>query len=234
MAALFAGVLLLSGCFESEIPKYRYRLTVEVETPEGLKTGSSVIEVETRQAGKNSFPSPGKLTFRARGEAVAVDLPGNRTMYALLRSENEPQWSGSIMYLLAPRFRGEGRAEKSVFAIMRQTRPRELPMSIPAGGGAIRRDGRPMLVTFGDEADPLSVEKVDPLNLAATFGEGVNLKRITVQATDEPVTLRIEERLGWLREVWPNKLNGERFEDMTTTEPSAKLSANSFSTEIGN
>lgn len=39
--------LALAGCFSPDTtPDYRYRLTVEVETPEVLKTGSSVIEVE--------------------------------------------------------------------------------------------------------------------------------------------------------------------------------------------
>ena len=55
-----------------------------------------------------------------------------------------------------------------------------------------------MLVTFGDLNDPTSVERVDPDDLAATFGEGVSLKRITVQITDDPVTTGIEKRLVWL------------------------------------
>ena len=58
----------------------------------------------------------------------------------------------------------------------------------------------PMLVTFGDLSDPTSVANVDPEHLAATFGEGVRLKRITVELTDDAVTTAIEERLGWLSE----------------------------------
>lgn len=61
-----------------------------------------------------------------------------------------------------------------------------------------------MLVTFRDIDDPASVEKVDPANLAATFGEGVSLKRITVELTDGPVTRGIEERLPWLPNVYEN------------------------------
>jgi hypothetical protein len=52
-----------------------------------------------------------------------------------------------------------------------------------------------MMVTFGDLADPTSVAEVDPDDLAATFGEGVKLKRLTVELTDDPVTTGIEERL---------------------------------------
>lgn len=48
---LALGTLALAGCGDPT-PTYRYRLTVEVNTPEGLRTGSSVIEVETSVAGK--------------------------------------------------------------------------------------------------------------------------------------------------------------------------------------
>lgn len=39
MAALLAGCGLLGG------NKYRFRMTVEVDTPQGLRSGSSVYEV---------------------------------------------------------------------------------------------------------------------------------------------------------------------------------------------
>jgi hypothetical protein len=58
-----------------------------------------------------------------------------------------------------------------------------------------------MLVTFGDLADPTSVARVDPDDLASTFGEGVRLRRITVELTDDLVTTGIEKRLGWLPNV---------------------------------
>ncbi|MEX2490602.1 MAG: hypothetical protein WD425_02455, partial [Nitrospirales bacterium] len=57
----------------------------------------------------------------------------------------------------------------------------------------------PLLVTFTDITDPTTVKTVDPDNLAATFGPGVSLKRITLEITDEPVTEgKIENVLRWL------------------------------------
>ncbi|MCA9468988.1 MAG: hypothetical protein KC643_26590, partial [Nitrospira sp.] len=48
-----------------------------------------------------------------------------------------------------------------------------------------------------DLTDPKTVQKVDPENLAATFGPGVELKRITLEITDEPVTEgKVESLLG--------------------------------------
>jgi hypothetical protein len=42
------------------------------------------------------------------------------------------------------------------------------------------------------------VQRVDPANLAASFGPGIRLKRITVEVTDDDVTTGIEKRLRWL------------------------------------
>lgn len=55
--------------------------------------------------------------------------------------------------------------------------------------------GYPTLVTFGDIRDPVSVQRVDPDNFAATLGRGVKLRRITVERTDAPVTTGVEKLL---------------------------------------
>lgn len=57
----------------------------------------------------------------------------------------------------------------------------------------------PALVRFRDERDPNTVEFVDPANLAASFGPGVNLRSVTVQITKEPISPpQIKARLPWL------------------------------------
>lgn len=87
MASLFLTACGIGG--EDFTPDYRYRLTVEVETPEGLRTGSSVIEVMQRIVRPGSHPSSWAIDRRIRGEAVAVDLPQGQTLFALLRSESD-------------------------------------------------------------------------------------------------------------------------------------------------
>lgn len=80
-----AGIALslIAGCGD-RLPTYRYRLTVEVETPEGLRIGSSVIEVRTHKGA--AFPGPEAATaqVQVRGEAVAVDLGYRGVVFALL------------------------------------------------------------------------------------------------------------------------------------------------------
>jgi hypothetical protein len=64
----------LSGCGEPST--VRYRLTLEVETPEGTKTGSGVIEHAARWNDgitRGLGAGPG-LAVRTRGEAISPIL----------------------------------------------------------------------------------------------------------------------------------------------------------------
>jgi hypothetical protein len=74
----------------------------------------------------------------------------------------------------------------------------------------------PLLVTFGDINDPKSVQRVDPANLAASFGPGIRLKRITVEVTDDDVTSGIEKRLRWFGGYKDRQLDGHRYNDSIT------------------
>jgi hypothetical protein len=58
----------------------------------------------------------------------------------------------------------------------------------------------PMLARLRDPRDPATAERVDPTNLAATFGAGVRLVRVTAQITDDPLAPpTIENKLPWIR-----------------------------------
>ena len=204
--------LAVAGCsLTDQTPAYRYRLTVEVDTPDGVKTGSSVIEVDTEVAGGYSIPTPGRVTNRVRGEAVTVDLGEGRVLFALLRSEADIDWAGRGMYRLSPQYAGENALRDGYRNMLRHRPERTVPRHFSRADQVNKRSAYPMLVTFGDLDDPTSVEEVDPDDLAATFGEGVSLKRITVQITDDPVTSGIEQRLGWLGNIREMNLSNEDF-----------------------
>ena len=77
-----AAVSMLGGCSAPSSARYRFRMTVEVETPQGLKSGSSVIEVRLARGmaiGDSSGVSSGVF-----GEAVVVDLPDG-PLFVLLK-----------------------------------------------------------------------------------------------------------------------------------------------------
>jgi len=207
--------LVLPGCAfaEDKAPDYRYRLTVEVETPEGVKTGSSVIEVEQSLSRSTAAPAEVSVQRKVRGEAVAVDLPNGKTLFALLRSTNNVDWASYVYVYLAPHEKGKPFIDQ-LDNVLEVTGERTLPRMWPPVGFLEERSAYPMLVTFSDLADPTSVAEVDPDDLAATFGEGMRLKRITVELTDDPVTSGIRNRLSWLgkslkgltREAFPEGL----------------------------
>jgi hypothetical protein len=87
-----------------------------------------------------------------------------------------------------------------------------------------------MLVTFTDIDDPKSVQRVDPANLAASFGPGIRLKRITVEVTDDDVTTGIEKRLRWLPKHRNVSFAGNRY--TVDNSLADNLFMGDFSTEI--
>jgi len=76
-------VLYLGVTFAFPSYTHRYRLTIEIDTPEGVRSGSSVIEVTRKDVRLLRFGGA-RYTFHERGEAVFVDLGGGRNVIALL------------------------------------------------------------------------------------------------------------------------------------------------------
>lgn len=163
--ALLGGLALYVAWPSATI---RYRLTLEVETPEGLRSGSGVIQVRYVKA----IPFLGVSAAwgaTVTGEAVAVDLGPRGVLFALLKEGEDPRSAPEYIVLRAfgfpygamPTPVAEGIAR--IAALRGRT---ELPI------GSL-----PLLVRFRDLSDPKSVERVDPGNLAASSGEGVRLTR---------------------------------------------------------
>tara|TARA_Y100000815_G_scaffold164757_1_gene149477 strand:- start:1035 stop:1754 length:720 start_codon:yes stop_codon:yes gene_type:complete len=194
-------VALLTGCgLVKNYRPFRYRLTVEVDTPQGLRTGSSVIEVTAGEVGTTL----GGASAEARGEAVAVDIASDQTLFVLLRSEASSAWAAGIMSGVTPKpndlsIPREDRFAAHIDAVRANHKLNTVPRWFPPRISVDKPvTGYPFMVQFGDLRDPKTVKQVDPDNLAGSFGPGVTLRRITVQLTDDPVTTGIERRLPWL------------------------------------
>lgn len=216
--------LLASGCSgKPSLPDYRYRLTVEVETPQGLRTGSSVIQVASHVSGKLALRA-GDVTTQVKGEAVAVDLPGGKVLFALLSKPGSAEGANNYAFdaLIPKPWVGWEEYVRDVNVLVGRD-----------GVGVLAPADYPMLVTFADIRDPNSVARVDPTDFAPSFEPGVKLKRITVQMVDEPVTAGIEKRLGWLTDYRKRgaRLNGSISIAIATNDLSDNLGTGSFSTE---
>ncbi|HTK84182.1 MAG TPA: hypothetical protein VL625_03765 [Patescibacteria group bacterium] len=79
----FAIALALLGYLYIDYQEYkqkysaasgRYKITVTVETPEGLKTGSAVREIYAKSGGPTMLAEASSGHVDATGEAVVVDL----------------------------------------------------------------------------------------------------------------------------------------------------------------
>lgn len=185
-------LVLLSACGVQDYSEYRFRMTVEVDTPEGLRTGSSVYQVSAWNTG-SMLPDASKRGWKVQGDAVAVDLPSGQALFALLKTGAiHGDLAGLSMTALDPSFNND--VVESAARLASRTRVQK-----PA---VVQPEIYPMLVTFRDISDPMTVEQVNASHLDTNFGKGVRLKRITVQLTDDPVTMDIERSLPWLPNVY--------------------------------
>jgi len=173
----------------------RYRLTLNVEENGKIATGSGVIEGSYyKEAQWLPLPSQAEWHTQVTGEAVMVDLGERGILFALLKEGEDSRSSADYIALKA-------------FGFM------EGPIGYPVGkrlswiADLGRRTGAkanipfknlPMLVRFKDINDPKTVERVDPNNLAASFGDGVKLVSASIEITFDPVTTGVEKKLGWL------------------------------------
>jgi hypothetical protein len=175
-------------------PGHKYRLTVAVETPEGVKSASGVIAVHPDR----SYSRGGRT--QAKGDAVFVDLGGGKNLVALMAHTDNPLDLDGINYVALRAYGAAGGKRVSFTDMNRMTG------IVPVKDGLI-----PVLVTFADPKNSGSARLVAPDDVAGALGEGFRLREITAEAVPngvwpldfggplgEPVTRGIETRLPWL------------------------------------
>ncbi|MCV3238603.1 hypothetical protein [Mesorhizobium sp. ZC-5] len=113
-----------------------------------------------------------------------------------------------------------------------QTAIKKVLATPPGTRAVLPREAYPLLVTFTNIADPNTVMRVDPDDLAATFGLGVSLKRITLETTDSEVTSKAAKALPWICSLLEKRarLNGKTG-PISDNELSNNLGAGHFRTE---
>lgn len=174
----------LAGCTGRNKP-IRYRMAIEVDTPHGLKTGTSVMESVFNNGDR--FENSAKAW--TTGQAPYVDLGGGRCLFSTL---SDPFEKAAMFQILLKVIRYP------------ETRP---PLADPGSSavdqanatkplGVVRRQDYPLLAAFESVDAPETVKEVDPEDLTASFGPGHTLRAINVQIVDrgEPLTEGFEER----------------------------------------
>ncbi|OWV87447.1 hypothetical protein [Rhizobium sp. R693] len=181
--------------------EWHQKLTVTVDTPEGPKTGSSVVAIELGVGPRwSSLIDAAKETMT--GEAVAVEVSPGKTLFALLKD-----YKGSTalkMFVMGGR--PGGMEEREYYRRIDQMVASRETVVLPI-------EYYPLLVSFGDLSNPMSVVAVDPLDAAKTLGPGISIRSITLSIVDDEVTNGIVDRiLPWLDEYQAKAFDGRTIE----------------------
>jgi hypothetical protein len=200
ITAVVIASLVLAWNIVFPTNSFRYKVTVNVETPEGIKSGSAVREFTVVQQPEIGDSGPGNSV---RGEAVVVDLGARGVLFALIDMDDEymvfrtfPSEQGGLTRAGARYYeRLEAKA-----TLDPANYPKLVAFKDINDPGTVYE---PFRVIFGDASQSSiernKVQRVED-NLAATFGEGVRLKNITIEMTDEPVTdAKVEKHMPWVQ-----------------------------------
>lgn len=189
IAVLFvvgSGYLAYAEIYASYI--VRYKVTINIETPEGIRSGSAIREVSNSASKIKTidFPQSGNPAFFI-GEAVVIELGERGAVFAVLRVDPYQE--------LYDAFPIKGSSTVEGIKYYRSLKP-GTKTSLP-------ERGYPNFVRFSNQSDPKSIELV--LNVEQTasppyerritknkfeeiFGEGVRIREILIEITDDPVT----------------------------------------------
>lgn len=182
------GYLAYANLFQSKTQKYtlNYKMTVVVETPEGIKTGSSVkqiIDDDYHGGGLPAVTSPPQV----KGEATVIDLGERGTIFALVSDTSDREFFEAFKH---PFHTDNSYAKGYV------EHYRDLPIGAKSRFPLDVRYGRPKFVMFKDMSDAKSVVAIPYDDFASVLGQGVKLKEILIEVTDEAMTdTRILENL---------------------------------------
>ena len=175
-------------------PAHKYRLTLDVETPEGRKSASGVMAVHPDR----SYTRRGQT--RTLGDAVFVDLGQGKNLVALLAHLDNRLVLDDMNYV-ALRAYLAATGKRVPFSEMSR-----LTGTVPVKGELI-----PVLVAFADPAAPGTARVVRPEDAEAVLGKGYRIEGISVEVVPngywpldfggplgEPVTRGIQAKLPWL------------------------------------
>ena len=214
----------------------RYKVTVEIETPEGLKTGFAVRQVTMRP--QLLLPQGGAV-FDTIGEAVVVDLGSRGKVFAVMGTDDH--WMFFEAFAPPPPSGAGIATTKKGMQYYKSIKERKV----------LDPKLWPLLVGFKDINDPKTVTvaykviraevredtglKVRSVgaedHMVDLFGEGVKIKNIEVERTHDDISWHIVGALPWLKEL---KHRGARLNSATgaimNNDLSNNLGSGSFST----
>jgi hypothetical protein len=189
---LLLAALVVGDQIRLHRPGHKYRLSVSVDTPDGVKSTSGVFAV---------FPYRGYSVSgdtHTRGDALFVDLGGGKNLVVLMMHGDKGAEINGMNYVALRAYRATG--SNVSFANLNKV----------TGSAPVTGDLIPLMITFANVSDPRTARAVSPDDLAATFGAGYRLQDVSVAMVKngfwpldvggvlgEPVTRGVEAKLPW-------------------------------------
>lgn len=176
--------LALAGSYILDADASRFRLTIEINTPEGMKSGSSVIQTQHYASGTWGPVEAKNIVSQAKGTAVVIDLGDNRQLLGILG------------------FGPDGSDESKLFGLVRAALAGGEPVSWKddhklKGRGELHPDYVPALILFSDANDPKTARLVVPTDFSRMIGPGYSFKRAFIETTKDPISRDIADKLPW-------------------------------------
>lgn len=184
-----AAVMVLGYVYPSAT--LRYKITVNIDTPEGMKTGSAVREVFIQRQPEIGSSGP---HIRPSGEAVVVDLGARGVVFALTSFDDY-----QVIFSAFP-YDGGGVTVEGL----------RYYSQLKNVSATLKLKDYPILVTFKDINDPKSVTKIietdwcleknkggtcinEQFHIVADhfeelFGRDVKLESVEIEMTDSSIT----------------------------------------------
>lgn len=207
--ALAPAIPALSGCATLMPPSYRFRMTAEVTTPQGIVRGASVYRVQ----GKTIFVWEARRGLQMFGEALIIPLKNGAILIPVSGPNGGPQYGinnfahraliASLTYVGDDPFKpqsgdsfAEIRAVDKVFSTTKAILNRIAGSSDYELATAPGRwmSSRLSMVWFDDIHDPTSCRWME--------AEALSVDRITLETTSARVSNDIGSKLPWLDMPW--------------------------------
>jgi hypothetical protein len=168
---------------------YRYRMTVNVEVDGQMRSGSSVIEARVSKQ-PMFLPGVNPLEYSERGEAVFVDLGGQRNIVALLASGSYAEGAAYPSFVVLRHFKLNLFEDRQLASLSKLR-----------GRWELSTQDLPTLVTFSNSGDPATVKVLRADQLEQFFGPSVRWRGVVVEMTTDAVTHVIESKLPWVTKL---------------------------------
>ena len=167
---------------------HHYRLVLEIEDHGEIRTGSSVIGVSFSPTPPWTVYRLGSPWTRFHGEAVVVELSTGQVVVATLM--HGPRGNTEQMQSLASRTLGANAPGN-----LRDARNW-------TGKGEVTGSDIPSMLLFKSRDEPSGGRWVAPDEFEEKIGPNIQLRRMTLEMTSDPVTRQIEEKLPFMARDW--------------------------------